>query len=80
MGVLPIIRKIWVSVVIFVGIKFKIASLRGRISWVVARLEDMTKIFSLARISKAGKLSGILMGMALFCAESASFLVGQIVV
>ena len=46
-GVLPRRRESWVSVSIFVGIRFRSRMRRGRISWVSARVSVMMKIFSL---------------------------------
>ena len=64
-GVLPSTRASWVSVVIFVGIRFKIRMCSGRMSWLMARDSVMTNIFSLSSTPVAGRLLGILIGMAM---------------
>ena len=53
-GVLPSTRASWVSVSTLVGIRFKSRICRGRISWVMARVSVMTKMFSRCRILVAG--------------------------
>lgn len=62
-GVLENFRSNCVSVAILVGIKFKMSNFSGRMSWCMARYSVMTKIFSLSRVSLAGREFGILMGM-----------------
>ncbi len=49
------LRKIWVSVVIFVGMRFSRRSFSGRMSWCIARNSVMTKMFSLSRAAVAGR-------------------------
>ena len=61
-GELPNSRDSWVSVSTFMGIRFSSSSFRGRISWVMARVSVMTKIFSSSRVFTAGKSLGILIG------------------
>ena len=53
-GVLPRTRASWVSVSTLVGIRFKSRICSGRMSWVMARVSVMTKIFSLRSVRVAG--------------------------
>ena len=62
-GVLPIRRAICVSVTIFCGIRFNIRIFKGRMSWVIARVSVMTKIFSFSNTCVAGNKFGILIGI-----------------
>ena len=54
---------IWVSVAILVGMRFKMSTWSGRMSWCSARYSVMTKMFSPSRVSVAGRASGMRMGM-----------------
>ena len=60
------LRRSWVSVTILVGIRFRISTSSGRISWCMARYSVMTKIFSFSSVVVAGKESATLMGMVSF--------------
>ena len=62
-GVLDILRRIWVSVAIFVGMRLSSSTRKGRMSCWSARVSVMVKMFSPSRISLAGSWLGILMGM-----------------
>ena len=62
-GVLPRTLANWVSVSIFIGIRFRSRICSGRISWVIARVSVMKKMFSFSSVFAAGSLFGILMGM-----------------
>ncbi len=53
-GVLPKTRASWVSVSALVGIRFRSRICSGRISWVMARVSVMTKMFSCRRVRVAG--------------------------
>ena len=62
-GDLEMRRRIWVSVSILVGIRLRIATRRGRISWWLATSSSRAKMRSCWRIVLAGRPSGMLMGM-----------------
>ena len=62
-GVFPKSRSSWVSVSIFVGIRFKMAIFRGRMSCTAARSWVMTKIFSDSSTSMAGRSAWMRMGI-----------------
>ena len=62
MGVLDRQRRICVSVTIFSGIRLRMAMRSGRMRCVVARCSVITKMFSLSRTARAGRLSGIFIG------------------
>ncbi len=64
MGVLLSTRSSWVSVVIFVGMRFTMTMSSGRMSCEVARSSVITKMFSCSRAARAGRSEGMLMGMA----------------
>ena len=52
-----------VKVVIFVGMRFRIATRSARISCLAARSSPITKMFSFSRIARAGRVDWIFMGM-----------------
>ena len=62
-GVLESLRSSCVSVTSFVGMRLRISTFNGRISWCIARYSVITKIFSLSKIAVAGSESGILIGI-----------------
>src|SRR3712207_8737302 len=62
-AVLDNIRRSWVSVSSFLGIKFRMASFKGRISCVSARCVVMVKICSFSNILLAGRSLGITKGI-----------------
>ncbi len=62
-AVLPINRNSCVSVAILVGMRLRIATRIGRMSWCAARSSPMTKTFSLSSVARAGRLAGILTGI-----------------
>ena len=53
-----------VSVVIFNGMRLRIMIRNGRMSWVEAREESITKIFSDFNISTAGNFEGMVNGIS----------------
>ena len=61
-GVFPRSLESWVSVAIFVGIRFSSAILSGLISWVRALVSVITKMFSPSSVLRAGRLLGIFIG------------------
>ena len=62
-GVLESVRMICVSVAILVGMRLRMSTRSGRMSWCSARYSVMTKMFSLSSCAAAGRASGIRMGM-----------------
>ena len=57
------IRRSCSSVSCLTGIRFRIQICNGRIFWCIARYSSITKIFSLSRISLAGRSLCILIGI-----------------
>jgi hypothetical protein len=62
-GVAPISRANWFSVWIFFGIRFRSPIRSGRMSCRAARVSDITITPSADSTSKAGSVSGRVMGM-----------------
>lgn len=62
-GVFPKSLASCVSVSIFVGMRFSMSILSGRISCVIALVWVMTNMFSDAKVFAAGKEFGILIGI-----------------
>ena len=57
------LRMSWVSVTILVGMRLRMSSSSGRMSCKMARCSVITKMFSSSKMARAGRESGILMGM-----------------
>jgi hypothetical protein len=62
-GVLPRSRKSWISVSTVVGMRFIMATLRGRMSCCSALASVITNTFSFRRALYAGRVMGIRIGM-----------------
>ena len=62
-GVAPTRRAICTSVLILFGMRFRSPICSGRMSWRIAAVSVITLTPSFTRVSNAGSVSGILMGM-----------------